>query len=75
MLANYESINHLKDKLNVLHLFADNITIEDLKEGKNHTTYLISDKKNKYVAKISKSKEDFCKNASKIKDNAIKTTL
>ena len=31
MLANYELINHLKDKLNALLLFEDNITIEDLK--------------------------------------------
>ena len=59
MLANYESINQLKDKLNSLHLFEGNITIENLKGGMSYTTYLISDKKNKFVAKIGKSLVDF----------------
>jgi thiamine kinase-like enzyme len=59
MLANYESKNQLKDKLNSLHFFEGNITIEDLKGGMSYATYLISDKKNKFVAKIGKSLVDF----------------
>ena len=59
MLANYESKNPLKDKLNSLHIFEGNITIEDLKGGMSYATYLISDKKKKFVAKIGKSLVDF----------------
>lgn len=62
MLANYESITKLKDKLSTLHLFESNIDIKDLKGGMNHSTYIISDKKNKYVVKIGKSLVDFGRN-------------
>ena len=59
MLANYETINQLKNQLNSLNLFEGNIAIEDLKEGMNNSTYLISDKNNKFIVKIGQSLVDF----------------
>ena len=52
MLANYETINQLKNQLNSLNLFEGNIAIEDLKGGMNNATYLISDQNNRFILAI-----------------------
>jgi len=59
MLANYESINQLIDRLNSLNIFEGNVSAKKLKLGMNNETYLLSDNNNKYVAKIGSALVDF----------------